>query len=290
MKRILITGVNSYIGNSFKEWLKPYSDEYLVHNISLKSGDWKQTSFSNYDVILHVAGIAHISTKHKMEGIYYNVNRDLTIELAKKAKTEGVKQFIFTSSIIVYGDSRINKKMIDKTTPPNPSDFYGNSKLQAEKGIEALEEDNFKVVILRLPMIYGENSKGNYRKLSKLAQITPIFPEINNKRSVLHIDNLCEFIRLLINNEERGLFFPQNSEYVKVSDMVKLISEVHGKKLRLTKAFNPILRLLGLKFGIIHKVFGDQVYDQSLSIYKEDYRIRDFRTSIILSEKGRKKC
>ena len=65
----------------------------------------------------------------------------------------------------------------------------------------------------------------------KLAQKLPVFPDIDNQRSMLHIDNLCEFIRLMIDNEESGLFFPQNREYVKTSEMVKLIAEVHGKKI-----------------------------------------------------------
>ena len=167
-----------------------------------------------------------------MKELYYKVNRDLAIEIAKKAKREGVKQFIFMSSIIVYGSSgRIGeRKIIDKDTKPSPVDFYGDSKLQAEKGLRALESDIFKVVILRPPMIYGKGSKGNYPKLSKAARVLPIFPDIDNERSMLHIDNLCEFIKLMIDNEESGVFFPQNKEYVKTSEMVKLIADVQGRK------------------------------------------------------------
>jgi UDP-glucose 4-epimerase len=222
-----------------------------------------------------------------MEDLYYKVNCDLTIEAAEKAKDEGVKQFIFMSSIIVYGDSsNINrKKIIDKNTVPQPSNFYGNSKLQAEEGIKPLESDDFKIVILRSPMIYGKGSKGNYPKLAKAAQKLPVFPNIDNQRSMLHIDNLCEFIKLMIDNEESGLFFPQNSEYVKTSEMVKLIADAHGKKVRLTKMFNPLLRVLELKIGIINKVFGNLVYEQRISEYKENYRIRDLRESIMLTEK-----
>ena len=254
--------------------------------MSMRDDLWKTKDFTKYDVVFHVAGIAHVSTDPNMEDLYYKVNRDLTIEVPRKAKKAGVKQFIFMSSIIVYGDSgNINiKKVIDKNTITNPSNFYGNSKLQAEEGIKSLENDDFKIVILRPPMIYGNGSKGNYPRLAKLAQKLPVFPDIDNNRSMLHIDNLCEFIRFIIKNEESGLFFPQNGEYVKTSEMVRLIAEAHGKKITLTKVFNPILRLIGMKLGIVNKVFGNFVYDLSLSNYKENYRIWNLKESIIATE------
>ena len=284
MKRILITGKNSYIGTSFEKWLAKYPDEYTIDSISLRDGSWKDNDFSKYDVIFHVAGIAHVSTDPKMEELYYKVNRDLTIEIAKKAKTDGVKQFIFMSSIIVYGDSSSSKRVIDIDTVPTPSNFYGDSKLQAEEGIKHLETDSFKIVILRPPMIYGKGSKGNYPRLANLAKKTPIFPDIDNERSMLHIDNLCEFLKAMIDHEESGIFFPQNKDYVKTSEMVRLISEVHGKKIWMTKLFNPILKLM-FGIGIVKKVFGNLVYEKSMSNYKENYRIRDFRESIIATEK-----
>lgn len=286
MKKILITGANSYIGTSFEKWLSKYPDKYFVDTLDMLSDSWQEKSFSKYDVIFHVAGIAHVSSNPKMKELYYKVNRDLAIEIAKKAKREGVKQFIFMSSIIVYGSSgRIGeRKIIDKDTKPSPVDFYGDSKLQAEKGLRALESDIFKVVILRPPMIYGKGSKGNYPKLSKAARVLPIFPDIDNERSMLHIDNLCEFIKLMIDNEESGVFFPQNKEYVKTSEMVKLIADVQGRKIRLVKFFNPIIRLLGLKLGLINKVFGNMVYEKKLSVYKEKYQIRNLRETIELTE------
>src|SRR5690554_1264333 len=264
MKRVLITGKNSYIGTSLENWLMREPDKYKVDTVDMKDGSWKEKDFSSYDVVFHVAGIAHVSSDPKMEDLYYKVNRDLTIEAAKKAKAEGVKQFIFMSSIIVYGDSSSSKRVIDRNTIPTPSNFYGNSKLQAEEGIKGLKSDDFNIVILRPPMIYGKGSKGNYPKLAKVAQKSPVFPDIDNERSMLHIDNLCEFIKLIIDNEESGLFFPQNKEYVKTSEMVRLIAEVYGKKILLTKAFNPILKLM-FGIGVVNKVFGNLVYEKSMS-------------------------
>ncbi|GKU31638.1 NAD-dependent epimerase/dehydratase family protein [Clostridium folliculivorans] len=282
MRRILITGANSYIGTSLEKWLKQWPTDYTVDTIDMIDGSWKEKSFSNYDTVFHVAGIAHVSSDPKMEDLYYKVNRDLTIETAKKAKFDGVKQFIFMSSIIVYGDSsHINKKrVIDRNTVPKPSNFYGNSKLQAEEGIMPLMDEKFKVVVLRPPMIYGKGSKGNYPLLSKMAQKLPLFPDVDNERSMLHVDNLCEFIRLMINNEEIGVFYPQNNEYVKTSELVKLIAQMHGKRVILTKVFNHILKFMSNFLGIINKAFGNLVYDKSMSEYKVNYRVRDLIESI----------
>lgn len=286
MKKILITGANSYIGVSFEDWMKQCNDEYSIDTIDMQSEKWKKQDFSNYDAVFHVAGIAHVSTDPKLEDLYYKVNRDLTIEVAKKSKNEGVKQFIFMSSIIVYGDSsHINKKrVINRDTVPAPSNFYGNSKLQAEEGILPLSDDKFKVAVLRPPMIYGKGSKGNYPKLAKMARKLPVFPDIDNERSMLYIDNLCEFIRLIINNEESGVFYPQNKEYVKTSDLVKEIAKVHGKNIKTTKLFNPMLRAMGSFIGLVNKAFGNLVYEKSMSEYKDDYRLRDLKESIELTE------
>ena len=284
MKNILITGKNSYIGTSLENWLMREPDKYKIDTVDMKDGSWKEKDFSLYDVVFHVAGIAHVSSDPKMEDLYYKVNRDLTIETAEKAKAEGVKQFIFMSSIIVYGDSSSRKRIIDKNTVPTPSNFYGNSKLQAEEGIKHLECDDFKIVVLRPPMIYGKGSKGNYPRLANMAKKILVFPDIDNERSMLNIDNLCEFIKVMIDYEETGLYFPQNKEYVKTSGLVKTIAEVHGKKIWMTKLFNPVIRLI-FGVGIVNKVFGNLVYEKSMSDYdKSNYRIRDFRESIELTE------
>ena len=286
MKRILITGKDSYSGTSFEKWVSQWPEEYKVDTLDTK-GDWQSYNFSDYDVVFHVAGIAHVDAKADMETLYYKVNRDLTIEAAKKAKAEGVKQFIFMSSIIVYGDSSKlgEKRVITKDTIPTPTNFYGNSKLQAEQGIQPLQDERFKVVILRPPMIYGKGSKGNYPKLAKLAKKTPIFPDIENERSMIYIENLCAFIRLMIDNEARGIFFPQNKEYVKTTELVQIIAEVYGKKMRLTKVFNGLIRWGFKEVPMINKVFGSLVYEKEMSNYQNfKYCICDVKDSIIKTE------
>ena len=285
-KKILITGQNSYIGNQLAEWLNKESGKYEVVKESVRDDKWKDIDFSIFDVIVHVAGIAHQDTKADQEELYYKINTELTIELANKAKAEGVKQFIFMSSMIVYGSSSKigGTKVITSDTIPEPINFYGNSKLLAEKGILPLQSDNFDVVVIRPPMVYGKGSKGNYALLAKFAKISPFFPDINNQRSMLHIDNLTEFIRLMIDNEEKGIYFPQNKEYVKTAEMVRIIAENNGKKINLIKLFNSYLNRLGKNSIIINKVFGNFIYDLKLSEYKENYRIRNLKESIKVTE------
>ena len=286
MKRILITGANSYIGTSFEKWVAQWPEEYHVDTVDMKNGEWKELEFSAYDTIFHVAGIAHQDAKADQEELYYKVNRDLTIEVAQKAKSEGVQQFIFMSSMIVYGaSSKIGEtKVITRDTVPEPINFYGNSKLQAEQGILPLQAEGFNIVVIRPPMIYGKDSKGNYPLLAKFAKITPVFPNIENRRSMLHIDNLTEFIRLMIEHSENGIFFPQNREYIKTAEMVKIIADVKGKKIWLTKIFNPVLVGLGGKMNVINKVFGSLLYSQDISSYKHDYQLNDLKSSIINTE------
>ena len=279
MKNILITGKNSYIGTSLENWLMREPDKYKVDTVDMKDGSWKEKSFSQYDVVFHVAGIAHIKETSDNQNLYYKVNRDLAYETAQKAKQDGVEQFIFLSSMSVYG---IEQGVIDKNTPLTPNSAYGKSKIEAEKLINKLQDDSFTVATLRPPMVYGKGCRGNYPRLVGLALKTPIFPKVDNKRSMIYIDNLSEFVKRLIDNRSGGLFFPQNADYVNTSEMVRIIAEVHGKRVVMTKLFNPLLRLLNV--STVNKVFGDLVYDISMSDYVSEYRICGFRESIKTTE------
>lgn len=275
MKKILVTGSNSYVAKSFERWLGNFSPKYSIDLISLRNASWKDSDFSKYDVVFHVAGIAHIKETKENSDLYYKVNRDLAYETALKAKNDGVKQFIFLSSMSVYG---IDNGVINKDSTLNPKSNYGSSKLQAEKLVRNLENEDFKTAIIRPPMIYGKGCKGNYNRLAKLALKTPVFPSIKNNRSMIYIDNFCEFVRSLIDDSSSGVFFPQNEQYVCTSEMVKLIAEKHEKKIRFTRLFNPILTLFNTT--TINKVFGDLVYEKNMSEFSRDYNVCDFKTSI----------
>ena len=215
MKNVLITGKNSYIGTNVKKWLEKDLGKYKIEELETKNNEVLKKNFSSYDIIFHVAGIAHVSSNPKLKNLYYKVNRDLAIDVAKKAKQEGVKQFIFMSSMIIYGkDGRIGEdRIIDEKVKPDPENFYGDSKLQGDLEIQKLADENFKVVIVRTPMVYGPNCKGNFPKLKKIAKLSPFFPDIDNQRSMIYIDNLCEFLKQTIDNENLanglmvGVFF-----------------------------------------------------------------------------------
>jgi len=276
MKRILITGANSYIGTSFERWMARHRDGYQVDTVDTLNGEWKKKDFRGYDVVFHVAGIAHVDVKKGNKEQYYKVNRDLAIEMAKKARQEGVGQFIFMSSIIVYGERYTLAKpfYITKDTIPRPTNYYGMSKLMAERGILRLQSDGFNVVILRPPMVYGKGSRGNYSKLVKLVSICPVFPDIRNKRSMLYVDNLCEFVRLMIDNEEKGIFFPQDKKYVGTVELAREIARAKGKKVIITKALNPfiwILYIIPYSRKIISKAFGSMAYEKEMGLYKYEY-------------------
>lgn len=290
MKKILITGANSYIGTSFEAYMKQF-DGYEIDTVDMIDGTWRKKSFAEYDAVYHVAGIAHSDNgkiSPEKEKLYYAVNTDLTVETAKKAKAEGVSQFIFMSSAIVYGDSAPigKKKRITRETPTAPANCYGDSKVQAENGILPLNCDTFKVVVLRPPMIYGRDSKGNYPVLSKMARKLPIFPFVDNERSMLYIENLCEFVRLMVENSESGIFWPQNKEYSNTSELVQMIAHAHGKNVRLIKGFTWALKILSHVTELVNKAFGSLSYDMSLSRYEVDYNGISLEESIDRTEKA----
>lgn len=277
MKKILVTGTNSYIGTSFEKWVSQYPEKYSVEKISLRDSLWRGISFKDYDAVYHTAAIVHVKVNDESE--YYRVNKELTIELAQKAKREGVKQFIFLSTMGVYGTET---GYIKKDTLPTPKTHYAKSKYEAEQALNEMNTSYFNIAILRPPIVYGENCPGNFTRLINVTLKLPIFPEIKNERSMIYINNLSEFVRLIIDQSRNGLFFPQNEEYVCTSHLVKTIARVHEKRVWMTKLFNPILRILNI--STVNKVFGNFVYEKELSKIGSQYSTCSFEESIRNSE------
>lgn len=258
MKRILITGANSYIGTSFEKYIKDnFSNQYEVDTIDMIDGSWRKKSFKGYNSVFHVAGIAHQKETKENAHLYYEINRDLAVEVAKKAKTDGVEQFVFLSSMSVYGK---DTGVITKETKPNPKTNYGKSKLEAEQLIEELRCDSFKICVLRPPMVYGDGCKGNYQQIIKLVKKLPFFPRINNKRSLVHIDNLVYFIKNTIDEKLDGLFFPQDKEYVKTIDLAKNIAKQENKKIYFSFVLGFGVFLLRPFSKKLKKAFGSLIY------------------------------
>lgn len=294
MKKILITGANSYIGTSFEKWaLSHHISEFFIETVDMKDGSWREKDFSPYECVFHVAGIAHAdvgNVSDEVKARYYEINTELAIETAKKAKADGVKQFVFMSSAIIYGNSIPYGKIkrITKDTKPAPVNFYGDSKWQADKGVRELLDKDFIVTVLRPPIIYGKGCKGNYLILAKIAKKLPFFPDIPNERSMLHIDNLCEFLCQVMIRGEGGVFWPQNAEYVKTSQMVQLIAEESGHKIIVTKVFNWAVCLASYIPGriseLVTKAFGNMSYEKDMSLYDFKYHVVDLKTSIRRTE------
>jgi len=257
-------------------------DKYYVETLDMKDPNWKEFDFSKFDVVFHVAGIAHVSTKKSMKELYFKVNRDLVIETAKKAKDSGVNQFIFMSSMIVYSS---RETRITQDTKPKPDNYYGLSKLQAEQGILKLQSDNFNVCVLRPPMIYGPKSKGNFYKLIKLAKNTPVFPKYMNIRSALYIDNLCIFISKYIDSKLNGIFTPKNNEYFSTSEVVKITRKIENKKTFFTRLFNFLIYISVKRISLMNKIFGSFYYDIN---EQDEINIISFEDSLFETLKGYK--
>ncbi len=267
MKKLLLAGAGGYIGSAFAAYLNQnFPGEYELRSIRVRADDWKREDFSGFDSLLDFAGIAHIAETTENAHLYYEVNRDLAAALAEKAKSEGVGQFVYLSSMSVYG---METGSIHAETPPSPVTHYGKSKLQAERLLQALASDSFRVAILRPPMVYGEACKGNYAALVKIAERVPVFPSLKNQRSAVRIELLCAFLEQLVRQGDGGLFYPQDEQYLCTSDTVRRIAQSRGKSLRLCPALNPFVRLAMCLPGKIgskaRKAFGDLIYDQGMS-------------------------
>lgn len=315
MKRILIAGANSYIGTSIERYLMEYNaaqgrELYRVDTISQRDPVWESYDFRGYDAVFQASGIAHVDTgavTEEQQALYYQVNCDLAVATARKAQAAGVGLFLYPSSIIVYGDSAPygKSRIITPETPADNPHFYGNSKIRAEEelGRLAAEEEKIscrsqeeaghgkemRIAVLRLPMVYGRGSKGNYPLLAKLADRLPFFPDVQNQRSMIYIENLCEFIRQRIEAGQGGVYFPQNAEYTTTSRMVREIAEARGKKIRLSKLMNPLVALAARmpgKVGVMaNKAFGSLTIDRGMSGDMAGYCLYDLRESIRRTER-----
>lgn len=283
-KRVLVTGTGGYLGTSFEQYIKNLNgnmpqDLWHVTSVSMRNENWKEMDFSEYDVILHAAAIVHRKEEPDMEQLYFDVNCKLTKELAEKAKAENVKQFVFLSTMSVYG---VVTGRITSDTKPEPTNFYGKSKLAAEEVLQELADENFIVSIVRPPMIYGKECTGNYRLLEKLAVKIPFFPKTSNERSMLYIDNLSEFLRLVMEKEAGGVFCPQNAEYVNTSEMVATIRRSYGKAGVTVPGFGWLLNIFAGEISLFAKVFGTLTYAKEMSRYETvgNYQIVNFEESI----------
>ena len=257
MSNILVIGDSSYIGKSFLHYLREYT-AHRAEGMSLRDPAWESRSFAGFDAVFFAVGLTHVKETAENAAQFYAVNRDLALACAQKAKADGVKQFIYMSSMSVYG--RYEGEITPRTLP-DPITNYGRSKLEAELGLHRLEDEAFKVCILRPPMVYGKDCRGNYQSMVRLVRKTPVFPRIVNRRSVLSIENLCGFLRLAVERELSGLYFPQNRERICTSEMACWIAEGLGKRLLLSRAAAAATRCLIPVSRMARKAFCSLSYE-----------------------------
>jgi len=260
MIRVCITGAGSYIGTHIGLHLSR-NENFRVAELDV-SRPWEKELLRGFDAVVHVAGIAHQKETDENRALYTAVNRDLALEVAAAAKEAGVRQFVFFSSMSVYG---LTTGHITAATQPAPNTAYGQSKWEAEQGLALLADDHFRIAVLRPPMIYGRGCRGNYPRLSALAKSLPVFPKVKNERSMLYVGTLCSFMQKLLESGEGGLYFPQNRAYVNTTVLVKGIAACWSKRVWALPGFGWLLRLLENRVGLVGKVFGSLTYDQRMS-------------------------
>lgn len=287
--KILVIGKKGFISTSFQTYMKKYP-EIHVDAISARGDKWKEYDFSGYDAVYNTTGLAHDDARKGTDAQFMALNRDLPEALAKKAKEQKVKTFINMSSMIVYGDmSELGSNVsITSETIPRPVGIYGESKLAGEKVLEKLADENFHIAIIRSPLVYSEKAVDNFLKLTKYAKKGIIFPKIENRRSMIYADNLCELVRLIAVNNGAGIYYPQQEEYICTSELVKDVASALGHRMFLISILNPIFFVISKKMMFIRKVFGNLAYDMDLSkCFDGAYIVVDYKESIERLTKGR---
>ena len=284
--KILITGAGSFIGNAARAHFEKCGG-FEAHMISLRGDDWKKADISGYDCALHCAGIAHVPYTDAMDEKYMAVNRDLTLEFAKKAKESGIGHFVFLSSMIVYGQAERagRTRIVTRETEPTPENAYGLSKLEAENGLFAMADENFRVAAIRVPTVYGKGCKGAYSTLSRHGDKLAVFPKCPGVRSVIYVENLAEFLRRVILERGSGIFWPQDRDYVSTADFVREIRAARGKKTIITGIFAPFIALVS-GLGPMRKIFGGIAYEKSMSECGWDYRLCTLSQAVRRTEEG----
>lgn len=263
--KILIIGKNSYIGNHIDVWLTKYGHQ--VGQLDVLTDEWKTFDYSPYDAIVHVAGIVH-QPDCKDWVLYKRVNTDMPIQIATMAKKAGVKQYVFFSTMGVYGvGKRLKPTVVDEKTPLAPVGMYGKSKLMAEVGLRELQDEAFKVAFVRPPSVYGKGCRGGYiTGFTSIARRLPVIPRAYEivKQSFIYIDNLSELVRQVIEKNKTGVFCPQDDKAVSANELLCVIADGIGRKYRSSWLLGLGIRLLHF-IPLVNKAYGGVEYAKALS-------------------------
>ena len=249
--RLLLTGANGFVGSYF---FNNYSSTYDILKFSFLKDDFESLHIKEIEVVLHLSALVH-----QMDGAsadeYERVNVSNTLKLAKKAKEFGVRQFVFMSTVKVYGEE--SDEVYTENVTCKPQDEYGKSKLKAETELQKLEDDNFRISIVRTPIVYGYGVKANLKNLMGLVDKVPLLPfgGINNRRSLTYVGNLCALLECIIQKRQRGVFLASDDKALSTTQLIEAIAKVKKRSCWLvTLPFFPEL-LKWLKPSFYKRLF-----------------------------------
>lgn len=259
---VLITGSTGFIGSYF---INQYSSQFVVNTFSFLRDNFDTLKLDGIDCVVHCGALVHQMKREPSYEEFFDSNVNHTLQMAIKAKANNVKQFIFISTIKVFGEE--SKKIFDENSPTSPKDDYGLTKKIAEEKLFELEDKNFKVAILRLPLVFGPGVKANFRSLINIVNQFKILPlgSINNKRSIVFVGNVCHYIFQIIKLRERGIFIANEDESFSTSELINQISKALGKNIILFSIplFNQILKIVKPKY--YQRLFENLEVDNSLT-------------------------
>jgi UDP-glucose 4-epimerase len=230
--------------------------------------------FSKYDVIIHLVAIVHQSEQIQ-EDEYFKINRDLCLNVAQRAKNAGVKQFIFLSTVKVYGEYNPVSGPWNEDSVCNPDDSYGKSKYEAEIELHKMETSDFIVSIIRTPLVYGVGVKANMLSILKLVDMFPFLPlaKVNNKRSFTSAENLVAFIDRIIEIRASGIFIAMDEKPLSTTELVRMISKFLNKKVWLFKMPDFLVRMgKAMIPKIFDRLYGSFEMDNSKTLMLLDFR------------------
>ncbi|MCF6173667.1 MAG: NAD-dependent epimerase/dehydratase family protein [Campylobacteraceae bacterium] len=244
--KLLLTGARGFVGHYFTSH---YLKKYDIQTFSFLQDSFESLHVKGVDVVVHLSALVHQMGGASYEK-YEKINVTQTLDLAKKAKVSGVRQFVFMSSVKVYGEE--SDVCYTESTLCSPQDEYGKSKLKAERELQKLEDDDFIVSIIRTPIVYGYGVKANIKNLVNLVRKVPVLPfgGIENRRSMIYVGNLCFFMDAIIERQKSGIFLVSDDEPLSTTRLIELIAENLGKKVYLVRVpfFESLLRVLKPSF------------------------------------------
>jgi nucleoside-diphosphate-sugar epimerase len=264
---ILVTGATGFVGKSLcEELLKrnaPFAfqsrfgeanQSNVIREIDGNT-DWSHV-LKGISTVVHLAARVHVMSDSNRDPLraYRCTNVDGTINLGRQVAAAGVKRFVFISSVKVNGESTSEGCCFRPEDPPAPQDPYGISKMEAEQGLRLLaSETGMEVVIIRPPLVYGPGVKANFAALMRAVQRGIPLPlgAVHNKRSLLALDNLVDFIITCTTHPAAAnqTFLVSDGQDLSTIDLVRGIAQASGVPARLLPVPVPILRLAARMFG-----------------------------------------